>query len=162
MRRLRLVLVRSIREDNYFLQCGRRVLETRKSRWERAAFHLGNIHDVNRTKVLHILCDPGQHFVHLHACHVVVMAKPQAHYPLFLIDDGLVHSPAGPQVRQEVRHHSAFLVGRTLAVPFTRPRSPSIVCCTYRPAFVSHALPLLLSFFTLLLGRCQSLTAGAL
>lgn len=34
----------------------------------------------------------------------MVVPEPQAHHPLLLVDDGLVHSPPCSQVRQQVRH----------------------------------------------------------
>ena len=62
--------------------------------------HFRDVDHINRSKILHVLRNAAQHFVHLHARRVVVMAKAEHDHAVALVQDRLVDGPAALEVRQ--------------------------------------------------------------
>lgn len=95
--------------------------------------HLRDVHHVDHRKVLDVLGDAAEHLVHLHARRVVVVAEAHDHHAVALVQNRLIHGPAGLQVRQQVRH-------RTVAV------SGSAESASWQRSGVARMLVLLLDF----------------
>ena len=66
--------------------------------------NLGNVAQIDHSKVLHFLRHPIESLVHSHALGIPVVAEPDNDNPVLLGFDSLVDVPARGEVRKEVRH----------------------------------------------------------
>ena len=65
---------------------------------------LGDIAQVNHSKVLHLLRNTIESLVHSHALGIPVVTEPNDNDPVFFGFNCLVNMPARGKVREEVRH----------------------------------------------------------
>jgi len=66
--------------------------------------NLGDIAQIDHSKVLHFLRHAIESLVHGHALRIPVVAEPNDNDPVLLRFDSLVDVPAGRKVRKKVRH----------------------------------------------------------
>ena len=66
--------------------------------------NLGDVAQIDHSKVLYLLRHPIESLVHSHALWIPIVAEPDDHDSVFLGLDSLVDVPARGEVRKEVRH----------------------------------------------------------
>lgn len=66
--------------------------------------HFRNVHQIDHSKVLDLLGNPVEHFVHLHTGRVPIVSESDHHHTILFRQDRLIDLPAIRQMLQHIRH----------------------------------------------------------